>query len=642
MKSAKTKRRKIWVGAIVLFWLAVGIAVPLIFDISGDDVQFDSAAVVAAPRDRFKITQSILLDKNSGATLTGGTLGIATPKGEALTAESSSALLKSGDAVLLLEGGELTVGSKAAEADGPIAAPLVQALEQGRFKALALRHSTVIVVLPNGHRERLTDAKFQLIPSSDGTVDVKGEGFWRGQRSKFSLKTGGVDKNGDVPIDFAFSATLLEFAYNGPVKLPAGSSDVGALQGPAVIHLKDTEKLANALGTSWPIGTSVQDVRIEGPMRWRSETLAFDEANVRVGANDAEGTVSLKTAGGQALISSTLAFDKLDIASYLPSGATDQSALAWQWWNKLVGTLSQPAAPHINADIRLSAKALSSGGHELGQAAATVSMKDGKLSADIAEIALPSGRATGQIAIDFNRYIPKLTLRGQLQDIATGPWLEMLAGKRYIEGQGRVIADLSSQGVSVQQIIGDLAGTVEFAVPENGAIGLSLVELNKAHDEPQSQSTQETLARVMRGSTVIKDLEAVLKLKDGVANVVKASATHSAGSVKASGSFDLVRQVYDFRMLSLAGNTAPTKSEKPVDGKQTTVEPPSPGFVQAPSAATLVAVKSTQSLGSNIGRNGRDPTYRDPEVQLRALTGLLKELERFLGPDYSHIPRRGL
>lgn len=641
MKSAKTKRRKIWVGAVVLFWLAVGIAVPLIFDISGDDVQFDSAAVVAAPRDRFKITRAIVLDKNSGATLTGGMLGIAAPKGEALTAESSSALLKSGDAVLLLDEGELTVGAKAGNA-GLASAPLAQALQQGRFKALALRHSTVIAVLPNGHRERLTDATFQLIPSNDGAVDVKGEGFWRGQRSKFSLKSGTVEKNGDVPIQFSFSATLLDFAYNGTVKLPVREGEASALQGPAVVHLKDTEKLANALGTSWPIGTSVQDIRIEGPLRWQSDTLAFDQAKVRVGANDAEGTVSLKTAGGQGLISSTLAFDKLDVASYLPSGPTDRSVLAWQWWNKLVGTLSQPAAPHINADIRLSAKTLSSGGHDFGQAAATVSMKDGKLSADIAEIALSSGRATGQISIDFNRYIPKLTLRGQLQDIATGPWLEMLAGKRYIEGQGRVIADLSSQGVSVHQIIGDLTGTVEFAVPENGAIGLSLVELNKAHEKPQQQSTKETLARVMRGSTVIKDLEAVLKVKDGVANVVKASATHATGSVKASGSFDLARQVYDFRMLSLAGNTTPAKPETPIDGKQAKVEPVSPLVAQAPSAATLVAVKSTQSLSTNADHKAGATAYHVPEVQLRALTGLLKELERFLGPDYSHIPRRGL
>ncbi len=646
MKSAKTRKRKIWVGAVIIFWLAVGVAVPLIFDITGDEVQFDSADVVAAPRDQFRITSTLLLDRKSGATISGGTLGMAAPKGTVLTAESAAALLKSGDALLLLDNGELTVGSQVGD-ESPASAPLARALQQGLFKALALRKSTIIVVLPNGHRERLTGANIQMVPSDDGTVEAKGEGFWRGQRSKFSLKTSAAAKNGSVPIEFAFNATLLDFTYDGTLRLSDQLVGASAVLGSAVVHLKDTERLANALGTSWPIGTSVQDISIEGPLRWKADTLAFDQAKVRVGSNDAEGTVSLKTAGGQALISSTLAFDKLDIAPYLPSGATDRTALAWQWWSKLVGTLSQPAAPHINADIRLSAKSLSSGPHALGPAAATVSMKDGKLSADIAEITLSNGRATGQISIDFNRYIPKLTLRGQLEEIATGKWLETLTGKRYIEGQGRVIAELSSQGVSVQQIIGDLAGTVEFAVPENGAIALSLVELNNAHDKSQLQTTKETLARVMRGSTVVNELEAVLKLKDGVANVVKASAIHAAGSVKASGSFDLMRPIYDFRMLSLVGVKTPAGDEKSTgdDGKEPAAKAASPK-PPIPAAATLVAVKSVKPSTRAIGRldtaTAGQTGFEVPEIQLRALTGMLKELERFLGPDYSHIPRRGL
>ena len=65
-----------------------------------------------------------------------------------------------------------------------------------------------------------------------------------------------------------------------------------------------------------------------------------------------------------------------------------------------------------------------------------------------------------------------------------------------------------------------------------------------------------------------------------------------------------------------------------------------------PSMATLVAVKSARpvrhALGAAAGRSVDQPAFDVPEVQLRALTGLIKELERFLGPDYSHIPRRGL
>lgn len=649
MKSAKAKKRKIEVGAAILFWLAVGVAVPIIFDFAGDEVQFDSSEVVAATRNNFKITRPFSIDKQSGTTISGGTLGIVAPKGTVLTAESSAALLKRGEAVLLLRGGELIVGNPTAQTDnaGDTSAPLVRALQKGRFKALALRQSTIIVSLPNGHRELLTRADLQMIPAGRGAVEAKGQGFWRGQRSKFTLKTDAPAQNGNVPLKLSFNATLLDFTYEGTFQVAGLLPGAGALKGPTVVHLKNTERLANALGTSWPIGTSVQDIRIEGPLRWDADTLAFDQAQVRVGDNKAEGTVSLKTSGGRALISSTLAFDKLDIAPYLPIGATDRRAIAWQWWSKLLGTLSQPAAPHINADIRLSAKTLSAGPYALGAGAATISMKDGKLSADIAEITLAKGRATGQISIDFNRYIPKLALRGRLEEIASGQWSETLAGKRYIEGQGRIVADLTSQGVSVQQVINDLTGKVEFSVPENGAIGLSLVELNSAPDKSRLQTSKEALTRVMRGSTVVNDLEAVLHVKEGVARIVKASATHPAGSVRASGSFDMTRSNYEFRMLSLIGTKTPDAGAPLTANKRSGAKaPPAANRSSAPSSATFLAVTSTNSehraSSADTGVSSDRSLLDNTKIQLRALSGSLPELERFLGSNYSHIPRRGL
>lgn len=640
MKPIKASKRRIWVGAAILFWLAVGVGVgaPLIFNFAGDEVQFDNAGVVAAPRDSFKITSPLLLDDASGTTISSGTLAIATPKGKILTAEASATLLKRGEAVLLLDNGELSIGGSAAEianAQSTASAPLAKALQEGRFKALGLRHGTIIVALPNGHRERLTRANLRMVPSGNGTIEAKGEGFWRGQRSKFSLTTSGAIKDGIVPVKLSFQATLLEITYEGKFELDGAHT----VQGAAVLHLKNTEKLANALGTSWPIGTSVQNIRLEGPVRWKSDTLAFDQAEVRVGDNQAQGTASLKTAGGRALISSTLAFDTLDIAPYLPNGSTDRAALAWQWWSKLVSTLSQPAAPHINADIRLSAKTLSSGEHSLGAAAATISMKNGKLSADIAEIMLVNGRATGQVSIDFNRYIPKLALRGRLEEIATGKWSETLAGHRYIEGQGRIVADLTSQGTSIQQIIGDLSGTVEFSVPENGAIGLSLVELNLAQDKSRAQTNKEILARVLRGSTVVNDLEAVWKIKDGVGKIVKASVGHANGTAKLSGSFDLTQNAYGFRILSFAGIAKPKTDEKSgTQGeKSATVAAPAP---RVPPAATLLSVNSHKKERRSSGLVANSGA--EPDIQLRTLIGPLKELERFLGPNYSKIPRRGL
>jgi uncharacterized protein involved in outer membrane biogenesis len=365
-------------------------------------------------------------------------------------------------------------------------------------------------------------------------------------------------------------------------------------------------------------------------MRWQKETVAFDEATVKVGDNEAKGTVSVNTSStGKALISSTLAFDRLDIAPYLPVSSTDHTPLAWNWWSKLATTLSPPSAPHINADIRLSTKTLSSGDVEFGPAAATVSMKDGKLSADVAEIALNSGRATGQISIDFNRYIPKLKLRGQLEEVASGKLTAALAGHRYIEGQGRLIADLSSSGISVPEILSDLRGRIEFAIPETGTVGLSISEIDTGKPGAKPRSAKEVLARAIKGSTQVTNFEAVLQIKDGVAEIAKASAGHAAGSLKMGGTYDLVNQRYNLRILALNG-IKKIAAEKSAGQQPPAKKAPAPVPAQSEAPrATLLSVKTEK----------RD---QPATIQIRALSGTLPELERHLDPQVTRRERRGL
>jgi hypothetical protein len=628
MKLKTAKMRQLWVGIIVLFWLAVGVAMPFIFDFFGDENLLDTTGVVAAPRDRFQITDTFSLDKFARSTVSGGTLALVSPKGtNPLSAEDAAELLNGGGALLLLSNSVITVGASdmtASTEKAQIKAPLITALQNGTFKAVGVHAGTIVITTPSGNRERLTKVNGRILPGSSST-QVQGEGFWRGQRTKFSLTAGWPDSSGAVPVEIEFNATLLEFSYEGSVQL----ADDHRMNGKARIHLKDTEKLANALGTSWPIGTTLQNIVLEGPMRWEKNLLAFDEARVAVADNVAQGTVSLNMAAGQELISSTLAFGTLDVSPYLPNRFSGQVVLPWQWWTKLVATLSQPASPHLNADIRLSTKVLSSGEQTLGPAAATISMKNGKLSADVAEMTLNGGKATGQVVVDFNRYIPKLTVRGQIENIAIGKWCEAFAGKRYVEGNGRMVADLTSQGANIEQIIGELSGKVEFAMEEGGVIGVSLGELNSAQERQGAQTNQEVMARVMLGSTQMSSIMAIWKIKDGVASLVEGSGSHPTGQLLISGSYDLLQRTSDFRLLSLIG-VKKKADNAALDGK---VAPQSRSLVQTPPSAVLLTVKSNVGTGEGKG---------EPSLRLRYLIGPLQELERFLGPDYAKLPRRGL
>lgn len=630
MKLAALSKRKVWIGAIVLFWLVAGAAAPLILVLDGDEFRFDNGAVVAAPRDSFQLTETLLLDPGTGTLLSGGRLALAAPKDQNLTAEQAAEQLKRGDGVLLLENTEVLIGDvdrKPAETDVP--APLVQAMQSGKFKALTFRQSAVIVVLPGGYRERLTQADMQLVANGPGRVEVKGTGFWRGQRSKFSLSTAAPLADGTVAVKLRFEATLLDFTYDGTFDVSGRTAAHGSL----TLQLKDTERLASALGTSWPIGTSLQSVLISGPLRWEAGTIAFDAAKVSIGGNQGRGTVSLNMVAGQAMISSTLAFDRLDVAPYLPSAVADYRTAAWAWWSKVVGTFSQPNTAHVSADIRLSTAKLLANNIELGPAAATISLKNGKFSADIAEMTLGAGRATGQIAVDFNRYLPKLAVRGRIDDIALEKWSGSLFGQRYVTGKGRLVADLSSQGADLPQILSDLAGRVDFDLPEGGGIRFAVSELNAARDKLVMTDAAKLMQQAATASTAVTNLKTSWVIKEGVANVVAAHADHADGQVKMGGWYDLTRRSYELKILSLQAAegrpvSAELKEPKLTVGAAVAIDPMQSGVLLSLRSGKA---HSGWSQFDDVGALG---------AQLQWLRGRVGELEQFLSVEKADMARR--
>src|SRR6056297_223659 len=406
MRKAKSRIRRPWMIIAISFWLVVGIVTPLILGFDGDQFQIDSAGVVAAPHDKYQITNTLLIERSSGLTVSGGSIALMAAKDIIKTAEAAATHLAAGTADLLLSDVEIGVGRPdRLFADGvpSVAAPLAAALQEGRYRRLHMKNSTLVVTMPDGHRERVTRATVGIVPSANGAVQAKGEGFWRGLRSKFILVSRPIDESGMLRLSLKFKSTLLDFTYDGTLSLEKSPELAGA----STINLRNTDRLASALGTTWPISTAVQNVSIEGPLRWSGSTLAFDRASVTVGNSTGEGTVSLKTEDEEALITSTLAFQKLDVAPYLPANVAGRRAIVWNWWNKLVSTLARPAGAHINADIRISAKSMLVGKTVLGPAAASIAMNDGRFTADIAEVSLGRARAMGQMTIDFKRFIPK-------------------------------------------------------------------------------------------------------------------------------------------------------------------------------------------------------------------------------------------
>ncbi len=637
--KANVRRKRLWVASLVTFWLAVGLAIPFLVSFQGEEIRLDDIAVVAAPRDTYDVVAPIAIDPMARTSVTAGRLALGSPKGQTLTAQASAELIESGQAMLVLDRGEVVLGEVITSV-APIAlaggedgdAPLVAALKSGSFKALAIRNGTIVVRLPGGHLERFTQAMVQLVPDGAGAVSVKGEGFWRGQRSKFVLRSERPDEEGRLPLTFKLQASLIDVTFEGRLDHAEASS----LEGAATLSIKNVERLVNALGQSWPIGGLVQTLAIEGPVRWQAETLAFDKAAVMIDGNEARGTLGLKVvADSKGVLTGTLAFDRLDVAAYLPRGPVMRDSRALEWWRQLANSLSGQSTPPVDADIRISAAKVVSGDQEFGAAAATVALKDGRLAADVAEINLLEGRAMGQVSVDFNRFIPAIRLRGKLEGIRAGKWLRSVTGVPVVDGVARIKADLVSFGVDPMRIAGELRGRCEFQMENGATIALALDEIRAGVTSDEPQPVADILARARSGTTRVDSFEGIAVISDGVAQLRTSLADHPKGKVQLAGRVDLIGKAYDLRLLTTddAGPTAsaakaagvqPASAKRRERGKRRTSEGAPPEILRA----RLLTLR-------------REPYDASGRVSLQALVGQIEGLQRHLETGTDVVGRDG-
>src|SRR4029077_19237612 len=121
--------------------------------------------------------------------------------------------------------------------------------------------------------------------------------------------------------------------------------------------------------------------------------------------------------------------------------------------------LAFPVIKNFDADLRISAPKIAVGGFGLGRGAAAITVRSGKMIADIAELELPAGaRAGAQVAIDTNDLTPVYTLRGRIESLETGPVPTALFGSPVLSGRSTLSLDVTSYGETPVEVMRRLSG----------------------------------------------------------------------------------------------------------------------------------------------------------------------------------------
>jgi AsmA protein len=333
----------------------------------------------------------------------------------------------------------------------------------------------------------------------------------------------------------------LEVSYDGRV----GASDVLQLQGRMDLAMSDVRQTARWLGAPWPSGPGLQNASIKGDFDWQGQALSFDKATFRMDGNEATGTLALSFSGQVPAVTGTLALQTLDLSPYVSKGSDGLIAALFTWVRSDDDHLAAPIGRHLDADIRASAARVLAGGMEFGRFAASLSLKQGRLLADVAEVGVDGGRASGQLTADFGDGQPQLAVRGRLEDIDASRATTALLGHSAVQGLSTITADVSAAGSSAPDLLSALRGKVTLSLNEGGKLGIDVKSLLDAAHKGGVDGWQ----KATRGQTSVDGLEAKLRLDKGIVASELVEATVGDSLLRAIGTVSLKSRQMDLRVL---------------------------------------------------------------------------------------------
>jgi uncharacterized protein involved in outer membrane biogenesis len=200
----------------------------------------------------------------------------------------------------------------------------------------------------------------------------------------------------------------------------------------------------------------------------------------------------------------------------------------------------------IDAELRLSSDSVTLPGTSIGRSAATLSVRSGKMLADIAELEIDDGtKAGGQLRIDTNGFRPAFEVRGKLEALDVGRAAQLVFGHPTVQGHGDVTVDISAAGSDGETLLNSLNGKLCVTLDEGGLLGIDVNKLVAAVNDKESPSVWRAASA---GAISVDKLDAKFILAKGTIRPESAEAQSGGRTMKAQGAIDLPRRSIDMEL----------------------------------------------------------------------------------------------
>ena len=385
------------------------------------------------------------------------------------------------------------------------------------------------------------------VPDLSGPAESTGSLLWKGESIAFNLYTASIRDTLDkkpVSVRISLTSSKINTAFDGNVQFLKDLQVRGAF----AVDTPSVRRLVAWLGGRLPSSGGFGALTLSTQLNWRPDKTSLTKLQIGLDDMKAEGGAQLRLSGKRPFIEATLAADKLDLNTYMrPAGKKTKKAAAMATkeapsagsgtgWSTAAFDLTGLDA--VDADIRLSASQLFYQKIKVGNSALAVTLKDGVLKADLGDLRLYDGRATGRLTVYGGKRSPALSGALKTDSISILPFLTDAAGFNWVSGTGVMAVSLSGHGKNPSQIIKTLSGKGKITF-RNGAIeGINIAQMIRGI----KKGTLSGWNRKPSQSTDFSLLTSTFTIKNGIAGIEGINMVGPLVRLTANGKVDLPRK----------------------------------------------------------------------------------------------------
>ncbi|CAK0762237.1 AsmA protein [Gammaproteobacteria bacterium] len=287
-------------------------------------------------------------------------------------------------------------------------------------------------------------------------------------------------------------------------------------------------------------GTGLGPLALKATVTAGTGQVALTQATFSLDAIKATGDLSVATTSTRPALQGQLNIETLDLNPYLPptgqtvtteNDARMQTTAGHSDWSDAV--IDASVLQSIDADIKLNVDAIKVRRIEVGRSELVITLHDGHLTADLAEMGLYQGKGVGRVALDGTQAGVEMNVRLALRDLQAETFLAAFGFDR-LEGALNTELELAGHGASQRQIISSLGGKGTVTLL-NGAIrGINLAAFSAGSHDSQKTNFSELSGSFSIAAGVVTNPDLT----------IKSSLLRVAGS----GSVDLPGRTINYRI----------------------------------------------------------------------------------------------